>query len=100
MLTVTEFAAAVAARWRAGTAPAPPDELCRLFDGWAEARAVVVPIVDADWRIADHFVRRFELRLRAPDALHVAVCRRLGARLLSFDDDQLAAAQALGIAPA
>lgn len=40
---------------------------------------------------------RLDLRLRAPDALHLAICRRIGATLLTFDKDQSAAAVALGI---
>jgi len=44
------------------------------------------------------FVRRLELKLRAPDALHLAICRRVGAALLTFDDNQAAAAAVLGVA--
>jgi predicted nucleic acid-binding protein len=43
-------------------------------------------------------VRRFALGLRTPDALHLAICRRLDLPLLTFDRRQAAAAAALGIA--
>ncbi len=51
----------------------------------------------ADMRVASTFVRRFELGLRAPDALHVAVCHRLGLPLFTFDERQAAAAERLGV---
>jgi predicted nucleic acid-binding protein len=37
------------------------------------------------------------MALRAPDALHVALCRRLGLKLVTFDQRQAAAAEALGV---
>ena len=43
------------------------------------------------------YVRRFDLKLRAPDALHAAICRRLGMRLVTLDRRLAAAARALGI---
>lgn len=35
--------------------------------------------------------------LRTPDALHLAICRRLGAELLTFDQGMIAAARSLGV---
>ena len=44
------------------------------------------------------YVRRFDLALRAPDALHLAVARRLDATLVTLDRRLTAAARELGIA--
>jgi predicted nucleic acid-binding protein len=61
----------------------------------AEAEDVVIEAVDL--RHATQFVRRFDLMLRAPDALHAAVCQRLGPTLVTFDQRLARAAAALGI---
>ncbi|HEY2621229.1 MAG TPA: PIN domain-containing protein [Acetobacteraceae bacterium] len=50
-----------------------------------------------DCRLANIFVRRFDLRLRVPDALHAAICRRLGMRLVTLDRRLAAAARTLEI---
>ena len=44
------------------------------------------------------YVRRFDLALRAPDALHLAIARRLDATLVTLDRRLAAAAGELGIA--
>jgi len=43
-------------------------------------------------------VRRFDLKLRAPDALHLAICRRLDARLVTLDSNLARAANAVDVA--
>jgi predicted nucleic acid-binding protein len=43
------------------------------------------------------YVRRFELMLRAPDALHAAACKRAGHRLVTLDKRLAAAAKDLGV---
>ena len=43
-------------------------------------------------------VRRFELILRGPDAVHLAIAQRLGAVLYTFDERIAAAAAALDLA--
>jgi hypothetical protein len=52
----------------------------------------------ADARLAYAYVRRFELRLRAPDALHLAIARHLDVSLVTLDRRMAAAARELGIA--
>ena len=42
-------------------------------------------------------MRRFDLKLPTPDAIHLGIWRRLGARLLTHDVDQVAANLDLGI---
>ncbi|MFI4935745.1 MAG: type II toxin-antitoxin system VapC family toxin [Caulobacterales bacterium] len=66
------------------------------FDAWREADTAAVEIEDADVRLASLIVRRFELKLRAPDALHLAMAQRLGATLLTLDKRLTAAAAACG----
>jgi uncharacterized protein len=48
--------------------------------------------------LANIFVHRFDLMLRAPDALHAAVCQRLGLTLVTLDQPLARAATALGVA--
>jgi predicted nucleic acid-binding protein len=68
------------------------------FDVWRAAMSAPVDMHAADARLANAYVRRFELALRAPDALHAAIARRLGATLITLDRPLAAAATALGIA--
>jgi uncharacterized protein len=51
-----------------------------------------------DVRLAGIYVRRFDLGLRAPDAVHIAIARRLDATLVTLDRRLAAAARELGVA--
>ena len=68
------------------------------FEIWRAANSSPMEVHAADARLAYAHVRRFDLALRAPDALHLAIARRTGAKLVSFDRRLLAAASALAIA--
>lgn len=68
------------------------------LDAWRLADTLDVDIQPSDIRLANIFVRRFELMLRAPDALHAAVCQRLGLTLVTLDRRLAAAARDLGVA--
>lgn len=93
-----EFASALSIGLRTGRLlPHQADRVLRVFDIWAASEALTLDLDAADHRIAATFVRRFDLGLRAPDALHVAICRRLALPMVTFDRRQEAAAQALGI---
>jgi uncharacterized protein len=76
------------------------DALERLkdFDVWRAAMSSPVDMHPADARLANAFVRRFELMLRAPDALHAAIARRLDVPLVTLDQRLAKAAAELGIA--
>lgn len=47
--------------------------------------------------MATAFVRRPDITLRAPDAIHIAAASRLGATLLTLDHGMARAAAALGV---
>ncbi len=67
------------------------------FDAWRAEGAETIEIVGADIRLCGVIVRRFHLGLRAPDALHVAICRRLSATLVTLDRRLAAACEAFGV---
>jgi predicted nucleic acid-binding protein len=87
-MIVSEFAAAEVASAlsrlvRTGVmAPADAGERLADFDAWRGAAA------------SD---RRFDLMLRAPDALHIALCRRHDLNLVTMDHRMAQAAKALGV---
>ena len=68
------------------------------FDAWRAAMSLPVDIGASDARLAFIYVRRFDLGLRAPDALHLAVARRLDAILVTLDRRLATAAHELGVA--
>ncbi len=83
---VAEVSSALSRLTRTG-ALAPEDAHAKLadFDIWRAAEAQLIDIEGSDVRLAGVLVRRFELKLRAPDALHLAISRRLDAPLITMD---------------
>ncbi len=67
------------------------------FDAWRATDSAPQDVEPADIRLAAVFVRRLELGLRMPDAVHAALCRRLGHTLVTLDVRLAGAASALGI---
>lgn len=95
---VAEFSAVVSREARTGRLDAGQGaRVLHTFDAWLGTSAEAVPLEPDDARVATAFVRRFDLGLRAPDALHLAICKRLNLPLLTFDARQAAAARALGV---
>jgi uncharacterized protein len=70
------------------------------FDTWLARTADRVEISPADVAAATAFLRRLDLPLRTPDALHIAIAQRIGASLVTFDQRMAASARALGMAVA
>jgi predicted nucleic acid-binding protein len=68
------------------------------FDAWRAGTSSPVEVHPSDARLAYVYVRRFDLRLRAPDALHLAIARRLDATLVTLDRRLANAARELSIA--
>lgn len=102
-LLVSDFAAAEVASAlsrliRIGRLQAGEAMACLAdFDIWRAAMTTVAEIHAADVRLAGVYVRRFDLALRAPDALHLAIARRLGVALVTLDRRMAAAAVELGV---
>ena len=96
-----EFSSAVARRVR--TRNLTPDE-GRLaffnFDSWVARSADRQETTTADIDAADRILRRLDVNLRTPDALHIAVAQRLDATLVTFDQRMAASARVLGMAVA
>jgi hypothetical protein len=67
------------------------------FDAWRAAMSLPVDIAASDARLAYVYARRFDFGLRAPDALHLAIARRLDATLVTLDRRLAAAARELGV---
>jgi predicted nucleic acid-binding protein len=67
------------------------------FDAWRAATSSPVEVRPADVRLAYAYVRRFELMLRAPDALHLAIARRIDVTLATLDRRLARAAEELGV---
>jgi hypothetical protein len=68
------------------------------FDAWRAVISSPVDITASDARLAYVYARRFDLGLRAPDALHLAIAGRLDATLVTLDRRLATAARELGIA--
>lgn len=75
------------------------DAAARLddFDAWRAATSSAADLRASDARLAYAYLRRFALMLRAPDALHLAIARRLDVTLVTLDRRLASAAQELGI---
>jgi len=56
------------------------------FDEWVATAAQPIPTEAGDIRLATHFVRRFELGLRMPDAIHLASARARHLTLATLDE--------------
>lgn len=103
-LLVSDFAAAEVASAlsrlvRMGQLQASEGTACLAdFDVWRAAMTTEAEIHGADMRLAGAYVRRFDLALRTPDALHLAIARRLDATLVTLDRRLANAARELGIA--
>jgi predicted nucleic acid-binding protein len=94
-----EVAAALSRLVRMGRLQASDGATCLTdFDVWRAAMTTAAEIHAADVRLADAYVRRFDLALRAPDALHLAIARRLDATLITLDRRLARAAREMGIA--
>lgn len=80
----------------------PSDATSRLddFEIWRAATTSSIDLHTSDARLAYMFVRRFELMLRAPDAVHLAIARRVDATLVTLDRRLSNAARELGVAVA
>jgi predicted nucleic acid-binding protein len=93
-----ELASAVSRRVRAkALAPDDARQVFETFDGWLNRGVQREELRSEDVATADGYLRRLDLTVRAPDALHIAMAQRLDATLLSFDEKMVAVAGSLGV---
>ncbi|MDO8913792.1 MAG: type II toxin-antitoxin system VapC family toxin [Phenylobacterium sp.] len=70
---------------------------CATFDIWLERSATKVETAPADIALAQTYLRRFDLTLRAPDALHIAIAARCRTPIATFDSGMARCAEILGV---
>ena len=96
-LAAAEFSAVVGRRFRSGSLGAEDARSALdLLERWGRDRARRAEITSSDVAQASDYLRRFDLALSAPDAIHIAAALRLSARLVTFDRGMARAARALG----
>jgi uncharacterized protein len=67
------------------------------WDVWANRSVMSVGVRNKDFTVAEALTRRLDLGLRTPDALHIAIAGRVGARHVTFDAKMANAATTLGL---
>lgn len=93
-----EFSSAVAMRVRMQRLTGEQARTVLLsFDRWREQDTQSIEVSHADIEVATGFLRRFDLKLRTPDAVHIAIAHRHSAQLLTFDRVMKNAARTLGL---
>jgi len=96
---VTEFSSAASIKTRTGQI----DEAARAhmqadFQEFIRSRVrTVVPVLSADFHRAAELCDRWQMGLRAGDALHVAIAERRGLAVCTLDRTMFDAALALGL---
>ena len=94
-----EFAAAVSRHVRVRLLSAAQGRTALdILDKWLDGDTHLVNVNNDDIESADRMVRDFETKLLVPDAIHLAVTKRLGATLVTFDARLAAAAKLQNIA--
>lgn len=71
--------------------------LLRGLDVWIEKSFEITPSQDLDIGQATLLVRRFDLSLRLPDAIHIVTANRVNATLVTLDRGMARAAELLNI---
>ncbi len=66
------------------------------FDTWTASTTQRALLHGADIIAAEVLLRRLDLALRTPDALNIAIARRMEAPLVTFDKTMAIAARAVG----
>ena len=98
-LAAAEFASAIARRLRMGEITRTSAKgAFETFEGWAAQAAQRVEIATGDVAAAASFLRRLDLDLRTPDALAIALAKRLNAFLFTFDGRMGTCSRRLGVA--
>jgi len=96
-LAAAEFASAVARRVRMREFTLEQARIALSgFDSWLARTADRIEISASDIPLATTFLRRLDLSLRTPDAIHLAIVQRVAATLVTFDRQMAVSARALG----
>lgn len=101
-LVVSDFAAAefssAAARWvrRGEMAIRGARAVLTNFDAWTAGSTRRAQLDPTDLIAVTGYLRRLDLPLRTPDAIHIAMAQRLGATLVTFDRQMAESAGRLG----
>jgi len=94
-----EFVSAMGRYVRRGEmSPLKADENIVEFEAWRAANCRIRPMSDLVLDAATLLVRRFDLALRVPDAIHLVMARSAAVPLVTLDDRLLRAADQIGIA--
>lgn len=97
-LAGAEFASAISRLIRMGEmTPGVATETLEDFERWRRNISVPIENLPIDIRLAAEFVREPHPPLHAPDAIHSATCKRLGATLVAHDGNLLKVANKLGL---
>lgn len=92
-----EFAAAVARKVRTGDVTADGAQVAfSEFDVWLARIGPTANALPADIEASSTWLRRLDLGLRAPDALHISIALRTADALATFDQKMAEAAKQLG----
>jgi predicted nucleic acid-binding protein len=97
-LAAAEFASVVALRVRRRDIEAGfARETFLAFDSWVARELRRIEAHPSDIATAEKALRRPDLTLRAPDAIHIAITQRERATLMTFDEKIADCARALGV---
>ncbi len=95
---VTELSSALALKVRTGAiTEAEQAAALAMFRRFSAARLRLVEVEAKDFDLAASFCDETAIPLRAGDALHLAACKRTGARLATFDAGMAEAARRHGL---
>ncbi len=94
----TEVASVIARRVR--TRELTATEAKTAFDSldhWTRTFTQRIETAPTDIAAAGAFIRRLDLTLRAPDAIHIAIAQRFGIEIATFDLGMASSATTLGV---
>jgi uncharacterized protein len=98
---VAEFSSAVGRRARTRDLTWEDGQLAfSNLDTWVARSAYREETTNANIDAANRILRRLDVNLRTPDAIHTAIAHRLDATLVTIDRSMAASARALGVAVA
>jgi predicted nucleic acid-binding protein len=98
-LSAAEFASVIARRVRTRDLRAEEARAAfSNFDSWCARYTQQIEVERTDVSTAAGLIRRLDLPLRTPDAIHIAIVLRTACRLLTFDRAMAIVARTLGVA--